>query len=91
MGAGAGGVGAFTIALERRIVRARDRWLTRPVVAWALQDVASSADVVLDAKLRGTAVGEFVLLAGLLHGYANGATMAPGGAGVRMLGWLARA
>jgi len=33
----------------------------------------------------------FALLAELLRGYVNGATMAPGRAGVRMLGWLARA
>jgi len=47
--------------------------------------------VALDVNLRASAIGAFALMAGLLHRYVNCATLAPGGAGVLMLGRLARA
>jgi hydrogenase/urease accessory protein HupE len=45
----------------------------------------AGALVATDVKLRATVVGVFAIVAGLLHGYVNGATMAPGGAGALAL------
>lgn len=41
--------------------------------------------VAIDAKLRVATISAFAIVAGLLHGYVNGATMVPGGAGVLAL------
>ncbi len=45
----------------------------------------AGALVAIDAKLRAAAICAFAIVAGLLHGYVNGATMAPGGAGALAL------
>jgi urease accessory protein len=45
----------------------------------------AGALAALRVPLRAWAVGGFALIAGLLHGYANGATMMPGGANALML------
>jgi hypothetical protein len=46
--------------------------------------------VAIDAKLRAAAISWCAIVAGLLHGYVNGATMAPGGSGERIVEWLMR-
>ena len=50
-----------------------------PVIT-TLPFVAAGMLVLLDAKLRPAAVAVFAGAAGLLHGFANGATMTTGGA-----------
>jgi hydrogenase/urease accessory protein HupE len=51
----------------------------------------AGAVVALRLAWRAEAVAAFALAAGLLHGYANGATMAPGGANALMLAGAATA
>ena len=46
---------------------------------------AVGALVVFDAKLRATSVALLAAAAGLVHGFVNGATMLPGGAGTLAL------
>lgn len=41
----------------------------------------TGALVALDARLRSAGVAAFAVLAGLIHGFADGASMAPAGAG----------
>jgi hydrogenase/urease accessory protein HupE len=45
----------------------------------------AGALVAIDVKLRAAAISAFAIVAGLLHGYVNGATLVPGGARVLAL------
>jgi urease accessory protein len=68
-------------------------WPAQPVppLLTTLTFGLAGALAALRVPWRAEAVGGFALAAGLLHGYANGATMMPGGANALMLAGAATA